>query len=55
MQLPRSLLLSLVIMTFLLPIRAARSPNAVQGLRRAVFGFAAWVVVYVIILSVFDL
>ena len=52
---PRSLLMSLVIMTFLLPIRAARTANAVSGLRRTVFGFAAWVVIYVIILSVFNL
>ena len=50
-----TLLMSLVIMTFLLPIRAARSANAVQGLRRTVFGFAVWVVVYVIILSVLNL
>ena len=52
---PRSLLMSLVIMTFLLPIRAARSQSAVRGLRRTVFGFAAWVVIYVVILSGFDL
>jgi hypothetical protein len=47
--------MSLVFITFLLPIRGARNPNAVRGLRRTVFGFAAWVVIYVIILSVFDL
>ncbi len=49
-----SLLMSLVIMTFLLPIRAARTANAVRGLRRAVFGFAVFVMIYVVILSVFN-
>ena len=48
------LLMSLLIMTFLIPIRSARNPNAMLGLRRAIFGMAAWVGVYVVILSVFQ-
>ncbi len=51
----RMLLMSLVIMTFVLPIRSARNPNAMLGLRRAIFGMTAWVGIYVVILAVFRL
>ena len=49
------LLLSLPIMTFLLPMRAARNPNPVRGLRRSVMGMAAWIAIYMVILNVISL
>jgi hypothetical protein len=52
---PKSLLMSLVFMTFLLPMRGARNPNAVRGLRRTIAGMVAWIAIYVVILSVFKL
>lgn len=44
--------MSLVLGTFVFPMWAAKNPSAVRGLRQAVVGFAAWVAIYVGLLSV---
>ena len=54
-HIPQPVVLSVVIMTFVLPIAGSRSRSAVSGLRRTVTAFAAWIVIYVTILSLFDL
>lgn len=42
------LLLSILLTTFVFPMRAARDPSAVRGLRRAVVQMAIYVCVYVV-------
>jgi hypothetical protein len=42
------LLISIVLATFVLPLRAARDPEPVRGLRRAVVGMAVFVFLYVL-------
>ena len=44
------LLLSMLLVSFALPIRAARDRSAVRGMRRAIVGVAVYVVLYVIAL-----
>lgn len=45
------ILLSILLATFAIPMLAARMSSPVRGLRVAVFGVAAWVVIYVALLS----
>jgi uncharacterized membrane protein (DUF485 family) len=42
------LLLSILLTTFALPMRAARDPSAIRGLRRTVIGLALFVAAYVV-------
>ncbi|MES3035099.1 MAG: hypothetical protein V4813_13970 [Gemmatimonadota bacterium] len=44
------ILLSILIATFAIPMLAARSASPTRGLRLAVFGVGAWVVIYVALL-----
>ncbi|MEO7360833.1 MAG: hypothetical protein ABI120_10915 [Gemmatimonadaceae bacterium] len=44
--------MSILLATFAIPMLAARNGSAVRGLRQAVVGFAAWVAIYVGLLSV---
>ena len=41
------LLMSMLLATFVLPMRAARDPNAARGVRRTVISMAICVVLYV--------
>jgi hypothetical protein len=45
--LSKLILLSILIATFAIPIRAARDPDVVRGLRRTVSLMALWIVIYV--------
>lgn len=49
------LLMSIIIMTFVLPMRGATNKSAVRGLRNAVLGMAAWITFYVVLLTVMRL
>lgn len=46
------LLMSIILLTFVLPMRAATNKSAVRGLRNAVLGMAAWITLYVVLLTV---
>ncbi len=49
----RKLLLhSIILLTFVLPMYAANSKSPVRGLRNAVLGIAAWITLYVVLLTV---
>jgi hypothetical protein len=46
------ILMSILFATFVIPMLAARSQSAARGLRLSLVGFAAWVAIYVVLLSV---
>jgi hypothetical protein len=46
------ILMSILFATFVIPMRAARSRSAVRGLRLSLLGVAAWIAIYVGLLSV---
>jgi hypothetical protein len=48
------LFMSIILLTFVLPMRAANSKSAVRGLRNAVFGMAAWISIFVVLLTLFN-
>ncbi|MDZ7630056.1 MAG: hypothetical protein U5K74_01545 [Gemmatimonadaceae bacterium] len=48
------LMMSILFATFIIPMRAARTKSPMRGLRRSVLGIAAWIFIYVIILSVYQ-
>jgi hypothetical protein len=48
------LLMSIILLTFILPMRAATNKSAVRGLRNAVLGLTAWISFFVVLLSVMN-
>ncbi len=48
------LFMSVILVTFIFPMRAARSVSAVRGLRRSALQMAAYVVLYVALVSFFQ-
>jgi hypothetical protein len=48
------LFMSIILLTFVLPMRAATNKSAVRGLRNAVLGLAAWISFFVVLLSVMN-
>ncbi|MBC7673771.1 MAG: hypothetical protein H7247_15230 [Polaromonas sp.] len=45
------ILLSILLSTFIIPIASSRIASPMRGLRLAVLGVAAWVAIYVALLS----
>ncbi len=53
-MLKKLLMMSVILATFIIPMRAARANSAVRGLRRSILLMAGWIVFYVGLVSFFQ-